>query len=182
MLRNASNSRVLTAMDEISRSSFDFYLTGSRFFGTNTASSDIDLMVVNQDGLVKFLTDLGFITDDRRYDDSSVNEVYSLHEGIFAEDKFRLESVKTIDVQVICSDEWLDRKIRAQEALKYSGLGKRLNMFDEEDRRCIWESLLTFAMKSDTKIHEEILKHQKLVSELGSKIAALELKNYYLNK
>lgn len=181
MLRNASNSRVLTAMDEISRSSFDFYLTGSRFFGNDTASSDIDLMVVNQAGLVNFLTNLGFITNSGRYDDSSVNAVYSLHEGMLSEDRVKLEAVKTIDVQVIRSDEWLARKIRAQEALKYSGLGKRLNLFNEEDRRGIWESVISMAFKDDIKLLEKSNTQEEIILGLSKEIEELELRLSRLN-
>lgn len=182
MLLNVNSSRTLTAMDEISKSSYSFYLTGSRFFGNNTACSDIDLMVAYNDGLVSFLTNLGFVTVRNRYDDSSINGVYSLYESVLVKDGAKLEAVKTIDVQVICSDEWLDRKIRAQEALRRSGLGRRLNMFSEEDRIGIWESLLSIAMTSDIKLYEKTGKHQNLVSELADKIVKLVLRNYDLNK
>jgi hypothetical protein len=162
-------------MDEISKSSYSFYLTGSRFFGNNTACSDIDLMVAYNDGLVSFLTNLGFVTVRDRYDDSSINGVYSLYESVLVKDGAKLEAVKTIDVQVICSDEWLDRKIRAQEALRYSGLGERLSLFSEEDKRGIWESILNMALKSDIKLFDEINNQKEIISKLSEKIACMKL-------
>jgi hypothetical protein len=62
-------------------SHFNFYLTGSRFFGGHTPTSDWDYFAdINAVGLIAFLESIGFQNDDvaldQQYDDVSIVRVF----------------------------------------------------------------------------------------------------------
>ena len=58
-------------------SSFNFHLTGSRFFGGVNAESDWDLFVEVSEEVIQFLISIGFENDfGLSYDDPSIIAVY----------------------------------------------------------------------------------------------------------
>lgn len=111
------------------RASFEFHLTGSRFFGYEQPGSDWDYFVENQSGLEDWLTTSGFCKESESSYLSA--EVYMIwkHESF------------PIHVQVV-NDARL--KSAVQEALRDSGCGHELHQTSRENRTALWN--IAFAM------------------------------------
>jgi len=114
---------VITQMD---RSKFDFYLTGSRFFGGARADSDWDFFAEYSNEVVSFLLRIGFrykpIND---YFDSQTVEV--------------LEFGREIDVQLVSNTAI---KNIAQEIMRAT---KWYTITDTNLRRVVWNELYKLA-------------------------------------
>ena len=59
-----SKSNRVNHLDALSRMPDVFYLTGSRFFGTETPNSDWDFFVQHQDAVETRLKGMGFVTEN----------------------------------------------------------------------------------------------------------------------
>jgi len=178
MLSNINQSRTLRAINEITFSAHEFYLTGSYFFATNTCDSDMDFMVVNSPGVIDLLQSLGFVAsnhydDNNHYDNSSVNSVYKLEDCISYDNNTKTKVVKVINVQLLHSKEWLDRKLRAQEALKISGLGKILDLFPSDTRKMVWQCILHANIIADVQLHESNKQYATVIKELVDALALM---------
>lgn len=93
-------------LEKFNISPFRFYLTGSRFFGNNKATSDWDFFVRNQVGIVEYLETLGFSMAPRHnYLDSNTVLVMRHSDGI--------------DVQIVVED---DLKNNIQYIMKQNGI------------------------------------------------------------
>ena len=98
------NQKKQTTVEQfITQSKYEFFLTGSRFFGGFTDQSDHDYFVEYSPELVRDLTRLGFgdQSSSRDYSDNSLQRLF--HKG-------------DIHIQVIYP-EWMAAKIKAQNAL-----------------------------------------------------------------
>ena len=116
-------------------SPFQFYLTGSRFFGGATRDSDWDFFTKYTPEVLGYLSAMGFEKDfDSSYDDPSVDAVYygyCEHQG---------HRVK-VDVQLV-NDAYA--KLEVQKALS-TCWPSGLSHFDKETRKAIWKAALVTA-------------------------------------
>lgn len=78
MIYGQEKSKVFKALDFISSSPFVFYLTGSRYFGTERPDSDYDFFTQENEQLEKVLEDNGFRLDSESYQgDPIMTKVYA---------------------------------------------------------------------------------------------------------
>jgi len=109
MIANA-NLVTRNILEELEKSKFQFFLTGSRFFGGATAASDTDFFVQDSEEVRHFLSHILQMrkvnTRDHNYHDTHCNTVY--REG-------------KIDVQCVKNAEL---KSRVQERFREKGILK----------------------------------------------------------
>ncbi len=125
-----------TSVLGLMNSQFSFYLTGSRYFNTNTPQSDWDFFVEKNEDVEEFLIDQGFFIDNQAsYSDSSVYKVY-------------INPNDNVQVQVIFDAKL---KVLAQTVIKR----KNLITTNKEINRYIWEAtILTLSVISSEKIKD----------------------------
>ena len=121
----ANQKKQTTAEQFIHQSKYEFFLTGSQFFGGVTDQSDYDYFVEYSSDLVKDLARLGFgdESSNRDYTDNSLKYL------------FRKSNVH---IQVIYP-EWMAAKIKAQNVL--SKYPKYLRCAKEQ-RKLLWDVAL----------------------------------------
>lgn len=115
---------------------FEFFGTGSRFFGFAHKESDWDFFTLDCPGVRKFLLDNGFEIDhDATYDDPTVVSVYRKYES----------GTTHVDIQLVSN---LEQKLLVQRILK--------NKFprglpgDKEAKKNIWKT--AFAVLAEFKM------------------------------
>lgn len=116
----------VSAMQKMMDSPIDFYLTGSRYFGTNTASSDWDFYTPINTGTIIFLDALGFVNDTKYYD----------------ADKVMKHHIENIHVQLVSN---LEEKHRKQKKISelletFPSIGKYF-MQNKYLARLLWRSI-----------------------------------------
>lgn len=100
-----------------------FYLTGSRYFGHNSISSDWDFFTDKSDGL----KELGFSKlSFSAYTDDNVSEVFRFKQG-----------GTQVDVQVV---RCVEAKNASQKAL-FAMFGQSIRHFTKEQRHLIWNAM-----------------------------------------
>jgi len=110
-----------TSVLALMNSQFSFYITGSRYFKTNTLQSDWDFFVEKNEEVEEFLIDQGFFLDSQAsYSDPSIYKVY-------------INPNDNVQVQVIFD---VELKRLAQMVIKR----KNLITTDKEINRYIWGS------------------------------------------
>lgn len=108
-------------------SEFEFYLTGSRFFGTQTEDSDWDFFVGYSKEVVAFLIENNFrIVNDSEYEDSNTVAVYRYM------DKFNRPSM-CVDVQVV-----LNPAMKEDIQNKIKPVIRNSAIKDKEAMRLMW--------------------------------------------
>lgn len=109
----------------INESKFEFFLTGSRFFGNATNTSDYDYFVEYSMSLLKDLHTLGFSNEssNRNYTDISLD---------------RLLKKDGIHIQII-HPEWMQAKIKAQNVLAHY---RKYLLCTKEQRKLLWDVAL----------------------------------------
>jgi hypothetical protein len=109
----------------ISMSPFQFYFTGSRFFGSHTPESDYDFFTEPKLGLTDWLVRHGFIKDSGRdYSTEDVVEVWK-------------HSVATIHIQIV-KDAALKNEVQNLmifDPLLQGMMGK----VSKEERKALWD-------------------------------------------
>jgi len=106
---------------ELQAAPFDFYLTGSHYFGGVRSDSDWDFFTESRDGLTDFLKSLGFERYAESYaDDPQIALVYRHLQGV--------------DVQIVAD---VQRKLNAQNLIYKSGLLKR--GASKQEARMLWK-------------------------------------------
>ena len=120
--------RVLAMLQE---SDFDFYLTGSRYFGNPRGESDYDFFVQHSEAVAEYLENLGFRADNKAfayYDgDPSLIKLY-FQEIRMCGPHYHIQLVK--DAQA---------KNHIQEILKATCVLPLLSKNKDEERR-IWQA------------------------------------------
>jgi len=107
-MKNSFPKFILDSLPE----NFDIYLTGSRYFGTNTDESDWDFFIENNSTIIDHLLVLGYKRVTKHtYNDSLTESVW--RKTIFLPDC----KVTYIDIQVIKFPLGKNIKIKAQEFL-----------------------------------------------------------------
>ena len=117
-------------VEAIHLSEWDFYLTGSRFFGTVTTSSDYDFFVKDMIVVRDFLFELGFedIQKDYKYCDSSIVGVLRHESGV---------DVQLIENELMC---------RMKNAIQNTALDmKDYPPRNKSSNRFWWQKRLTYA-------------------------------------
>ena len=122
-------------VETLNGSSFNFHLTGSRFFGGVKVESDWDFFVEESEEVIQFLNSIGFEKDfEASYDDPSVIAVYygyCMHQD---------RSVK-VDVQLVGNAEL---KLEVQRILQQCW-PCGMSHFDKQSVRAIWKAALEVA-------------------------------------
>lgn len=123
----------------MSSSKFDFYLTGSRYFGNATEKSDWDFFVQYDDQIVKFLLDLGFKRNynEKAYDDKGVSAVYTFVPTKYTGFEDISDSPEHIDVQ-LTKHAWY--KLEVQKYIKHKYLDE-LIACQKSKRKDIWNKV-----------------------------------------
>ena len=116
-------------VNELAKSEFEFYLTGSRFFGHNRTDSDFDFFVEHSQEVVEFLHSLGFQKECSAYNDCSAHSVYC-------------NPVANVHVQVLKNKRAAYIKEITQNLMKKHNI---LPIFvrNREDERIWWNQFLT---------------------------------------
>src|SRR5690606_2474031 len=124
-IKNAT-TKIHEVITQMNRSEFDFYLTGSRFFGGAQADSDWDFFAEYSNEIVSFLLNIGFrYKPTNNYFDRQTIEV--------------LEFGREIDVQLVNN---ATIKNTAQEIMRAT---KWYTITDVNLRRVIWNELYKLA-------------------------------------
>jgi hypothetical protein len=132
MLKNLFKRNSLASLlVALSNSEFEFYLTGSQFFGNYTNESDYDFFVDNNHKTLLFLSQLGFneVVSNHDYDFNNLCELW---------ERTTVEGIK-IQVQVLrcgCSE----KKQIAQHRI-YS-VRDIFNVLDKKQRSKFWNMFL----------------------------------------
>lgn len=128
----------------LSASSFDFHLTGSRYFGNATIASDWDFYAQDSIAIREFLEQNGFRREAKyssEYVDLNVARVY-------------VSKLASIDVQL---QNNVNLKTAAQLILKNLVAVHTWNTKSKEDRRLLWNN--TYNALADLIESKVILKH-----------------------
>ena len=126
-----------TSVVAIMNSQFSFYITGSRYFNTNTPQSDWDFFVEKNEDVEEFLIDQGFFVDNQAsYSDSSIYKVYT-------------NPNDRVQVQVIFD---VELKVLAQTVIKR----KNLITTDKEINRHIWEATISALSFTSERIKDTL--------------------------
>lgn len=126
-----------TSVVALMNSQFSFYLTGSRYFNTNTPQSDWDFFVQKNKELEEFLIKQGFFVDSQAsYSDPSVCKVY-------------INPNDNVQVQVIFDAEL---KLLAQTVIKR----KNLITTDKKINRHIWEATISALSFTSERIKDTL--------------------------
>lgn len=113
-----------SAVVALMNSQFSFYITGSRYFKTNTPQSDWDFFVEKNEGVEEFLTRQGFFVDNQMsYSDPSISRVYT-------------NPNDNVQVQVVFD---VELKLLAQTVIKR----KDLITTNKEINRHIWKATIS---------------------------------------
>jgi hypothetical protein len=123
---------IIAMMDVDNR--FEFVLTGSKFFDSNSNSSGWDFFCKNSSKVEEFLKFLGFELNEDNYSDN-----YSLH-GIAKVYRFTDES-QNIDVQLVDN---FAIKSKAQRLIYDLHQLLNFNSRDKETRRIIWKTVVQY--------------------------------------
>lgn len=124
-IKNAT-TKIHEVITQMNKSEFDFYLTGSRFFGGAQADSDWDFFAEYSNEIVSFLLNIGFrYKPTNNYFDRQTIEV--------------LEFGREIDVQLVNN---ATIKNTAQEIMRAT---KWYTITDVNLRRVIWNELYKLA-------------------------------------
>lgn len=139
----------VTIMQKMGESDQEYFLTGSRFFGTHSQSSDYDFFTVYSEKMENDLKALGFteITNHEYLDDHTFCKIYEF-----------VDRMGTIQIQLVKS-EMIDAKIRAQKLLKQYHDTHQLPT-DKESIRLLWQ----FAIFADDgcKIKPSVVLMQRV--------------------
>lgn len=121
-------SELQTTLETLNASVFDFYLTGSQFFGGFSEESDYDFFVKDTELVRRFLLLTGFTCKhNKHYDDPQCNAVM--------EKNFSNEV--PVEIQLVRDCQ---RKMAAQMTLKRLNI---MNMIPKEARTNLWRILLS---------------------------------------
>ena len=127
MLNVKLNPEVL---NDLEYSPFNFYLTGSRFFGHSNTHSDWDFFAENDGEVVDWLQTIGFEYHGESYpDDPQIATVY------------RFQSTELIvDVQLVRD---IHKKIKVQNTLGRSNVLRHISMYvsNESHRKALARSV-----------------------------------------
>lgn len=125
-------------LEKLANSPFEFYLTGSRYFGTETPESDWDFFTGQNPYLADFLIKIGFyrasIFTAKKYAGNTCIELWYYHNPISTScdnddmDDFRYSPIQ---IQVVESPI---HKLSVQEKLRDSGLIGR----DKTQNKKLW--------------------------------------------
>lgn len=120
----------------MSSSKFNFYLTGSRYFGNATEKSDWEFFVQYDKEIVKYLLDLGFKRNhnEKAYDDKGISAVYTFVPSDYTGFEDVSQLPEHIDVQ-LCNQAWY--KFEVQKYIKHKYL-EELIACDKSKRKDIW--------------------------------------------
>jgi hypothetical protein len=112
----------------LSTSPFQFYLTGSRFFGSHRQESDYDFFTDLKPGLTDWLVLHGFIKDSSP-DYNSVDIIQTWK-----------HCVMTVDIQIVV-DAALKSKI--QDLMRADPLRSMMGKVSKEELRALWQFALS---------------------------------------
>ena len=122
MIHGNIGNNLYNVLDEMEKSEFDFFLTGSRFFGGHRSDSDYDFFVDNAsiDGkrVELFLSKLGFNTQEYPlYKDEQTVEVYKhkhfpIHIQITEDATLKKDIQNTIDKAQL-QNTWAQEYLRS---------------------------------------------------------------------
>lgn len=152
MITNDTTNMAMSALDRIRETKdFNFYLTGSRFFGNNSPNSDWDFFAVQSFSLKKWLRENGFTREGDSYllaeeigitgkeflNDPTIHEVWSYNWG---NNWARLvngrpEIADCVHVQLIKPGIYMEAKLKAQESLKKISF---FNKLTKMERKAVW--------------------------------------------
>ena len=127
---------MIRKLEEISELT-DLYLTGSRFFGTETEKSDWDFIVKipvapNSYKITDIIRSLGFKKQEmKEYKDLLISDVYTLEEG----------DIK-IDLQLLVGDHNVETKLKVQSFMKKHYKDFEPIMAQKELRSTFWNALI----------------------------------------
>lgn len=106
-VENSMTAKIERVLNQLEESTYHFYLTGSRFFGQETLTSDYDFFIAHSDDAIQFLFDLGFRSFGAgNYPDSILTDVIS----------YSFEGKKIIDIQILHTGKLRTKKL-AQKIL-----------------------------------------------------------------
>lgn len=136
MLKNRDASGYAVHL-RISYIPFDYYVTGSRFFGNARADSDFDYFTQNTFDTRMWLKRNGFrkLPEGASYYNCDINLAQVYRKG-------------NVDIQLVKD---VSKKLKAQEILKANGV---LNNLDKSARRAAWNDTYRFMARKDKTIAE----------------------------
>lgn len=132
----SAQSDILQMLDRLQHSEFNFYLTGSRFFGNHRETSDWDFFCDDDKMIHKFLTQNGFnllqiVNGQTKY-------------GTFYADKnvARVYRHRILHIDIQCQTD-IHAKIAAQRVVKslYPYLDKWINSAAKDQVRNVWNAV-----------------------------------------
>lgn len=99
---------------QLEQSEFQFFLTGSRFFGTNNPNSDYDLFCEENPKIEQFLTDLGFVSLKDNFYHGEVTDINTakVFRSLLCVPSIDVQLVKLVDLKVELQTYLLANKIR----------------------------------------------------------------------
>jgi len=137
------------ALQRINNSPFEFWLTGSFYFGNYTIDSDLDLYVADENAVHQFIISLGGVVLNgvAGYSDSNTKLVYRIKNPTIM--------LRHIDIQIskdVKRKKYLERKIMCGGSLYTTFIS-----LDKGDRRSFYNSLYSL-----TSYNEEEEKKKQL--------------------
>jgi len=135
-----ANNKTETIIDKLEKSKFSFYLTGSKYFGQDTALSDTDYFVEDSCEIRQFLEKLGFEVISATHPDYT-NKTLDIEDILETKDHFVGRSSKTIHIQLIKPD-WLPAKVQTQKDIETFFNTSAFYSLDKHIRQMIWKAFI----------------------------------------
>lgn len=133
MIHGMNRSHLESQLDKLHATTYEFYLTGSRFFGTSTPNSDWDFFAQDHPAIQGYLENEGFNTISAKHAEKymgiSIQGCSQIYRKTFANG--------SIDVQLQLD---VNRKLKAQNILKE--FQEFFDLTNKNKRKAIWERAL----------------------------------------
>jgi len=124
---------ITNVFPEMENSNQEFYLTGSRFFGTHNENSDWDFFTEDCPEVRKELENLGFVEEQNSYSDDLTNKVY-VHQSA----RIHVQCVKNVWAKTVIQDCIAELSNEIPSFLKNASKSRK---------KWLWQTLVNLIMQ-----------------------------------
>jgi len=135
----------------LENSEYEFYLTGSRYFGTSNPLSDWDFFAEETPQMKKFLIDLGFLPDHAAHDERVLRNHYGLYQSDI-QPNILIYGLHQVHIQLV-TEKYLEEKLEAQKFLLEQGIIKEIwektdgTMERKKKNHAAWDMAVLFVRR-----------------------------------
>ncbi len=123
------NTGMMQVIQKMMENETEFFLTGSRAFGTSTVKSDFDFFTEHSTSTIVFLENLGFTKLDKYYGDDEDVELFDSRTVTvyrwwgYREGQVDVQFVKNVGVK-IDAQAWINRLLKKNRTINYLSINR----------------------------------------------------------